>query len=670
MFAVDTVGRVSSWGLCAARITGYDPAEIVGQPLSILYDLKSVPTGQAASDLADVRRVGFLESEGWRVRKDGQVIRADTVLTAMRDHDGSLTGFVCILRDLTAVEAAEARKRVRAERLAMLSGTQQDLDTLGFDIAALLPRVASRVRGLTGADAVVLELREGSGDRARAHVGDEPLDVVLSEILAPQGGSTSGAKLRCLRYDGANRSSEILAEACNRRGIRSVMAIPLLHDRATIGWIAVLARSARAFDDDKASTLELLATLLGGPLTQAQAHETKRALVAERSRAQVAQREGEARFHAAMDASLDALFIAGAVRDGSGAIVDFTLQGANRRALELCATEASALVGHCLTSLPAVAQQLGSIAKLAAVVESRTPVEQERQSIDGTRRWWIEEQIVPLEDGVTVTLRDVTARVEADAEVRRAREVAEAASRAKSEFVARMSHELRTPLNSVIGFANVLRRNKRGALDGTELGYLQRVLAAATHLLALINSVLDISKVEAGRMTLEREVVDLGALTRSVLSLLDTQAQSDEVTLVVDVPEARVMAWTDGGKLRQVLLNVVGNALKFTPAGRVTVRLVAEPDSAGGDAIARYIEVRDTGIGIPADRLHAVFDAFEQGESFTSRRYGGTGLGLAISRALCEAMGFALEVESVLGEGTSFRINLLPTATSPVVAAA
>ena len=220
-----------------------------------------------------------------------------------------------------------------------------------------------------------------------------------------------------------------------------------------------------------------------------------------------------------------------------------------------------------------------------------------------------------------------------------------------------MSHELRTPLNSVIGFSNILLRNKRLALDDTEIAYLTRVNAAGTHLLALINDVLDIARIEAGRMTLETAPVDVVALARAVLTQLDAQSQATGIALSLEISDDAVVVDADAGKLHQVLLNVIGNAIKFTPSGSVTVRIVVDASENGAPA-RRRIEISDTGIGIPADRLTAVFEAFEQAESSTSRRYGGTGLGLSISRALCEAMGFRLEAESEFGAGATFRIEL------------
>jgi signal transduction histidine kinase len=264
-----------------------------------------------------------------------------------------------------------------------------------------------------------------------------------------------------------------------------------------------------------------------------------------------------------------------------------------------------------------------------------------------------------------VTVRDVTSRKETEAEASRARLAAEAANRAKTDFVARMSHELRTPLNSVIGFANILLKNRRGALDGAEVEYVQRIQGAGTHLLGLINDVLDIAKVEAGRMTLELTMVDVAALVQGILVQFDAQAAASGVDLRLEAPAQGAMLITDVGKLQQVLINLVGNALKFTRHGAVTVCIRDDSDEPllhDGTCSATSIEVHDTGIGIPPDRLEAIFEAFEQADSSTSRHYGGTGLGLSISRSLCDALGYGLDVASQVAGGSCFTISLVGSA--------
>ena len=229
---------------------------------------------------------------------------------------------------------------------------------------------------------------------------------------------------------------------------------------------------------------------------------------------------------------------------------------------------------------------------------------------------------------------------------------AEAASRAKSEFLANMSHELRTPLNSVIGFGNILLKNKVGNLRPEDLVFLDRILANGKHLLGLINEILDLTKIEARKVDLDLAPVALDQLVTEVLASQEAAVRDRPVKLVADVPAKLAPIKTDPGRLKQVLLNLVGNALKFTEAGSVTVRLVAHPATR----CPVRLEVVDTGIGIPPERQAAVFEAFQQADSSTSRKYGGTGLGLTISRALCELLHCRLELRSEPGVGSTFAI--------------
>jgi len=236
----------------------------------------------------------------------------------------------------------------------------------------------------------------------------------------------------------------------------------------------------------------------------------------------------------------------------------------------------------------------------------------------------------------------------------RARDAAEAASRAKSNFLSRMSHELRTPLNSVIGFARVLRRNGAGKFATDDLTYLDRIQANGEHLLKLVNDLLDVAKIEAGRVTIERGTVRLDALVREIVEQLEGQPRATGVALRAEVPSAPVVVETDARLLRQVLINLAGNALRFTHQGHVVLSLVVDP----GTQRPQRIDVSDTGIGIPADRQRAIFEPFEQADSTTSRAYGGTGLGLSIARSLCEALGYTLTLASTPGEGSTFSVYL------------
>ncbi|MFO0863425.1 MAG: ATP-binding protein [Gemmataceae bacterium] len=257
---------------------------------------------------------------------------------------------------------------------------------------------------------------------------------------------------------------------------------------------------------------------------------------------------------------------------------------------------------------------------------------------------------------------DIDDRKRAEEELRRARDAAASANRIKSEFLANMSHELRTPLNSVIGFANILLKNKAGNLRPQDLDYLQRIRNNGQHLLGLINQVLDLSKVEAGRMEAEVASVDLTHLIRETLGELTGQAAAKNILLQGDVPIGLPPLETDAEKLKQVVINLVGNALKFTEKGSVSVRVRMDPDHPE----STLIEVADTGIGIPEDKLETIFEAFRQAETSTARKFGGTGLGLTISRAICRLLGGDLTVSSTFGEGTTFQVRLPERLATPI----
>jgi PAS domain S-box-containing protein len=293
------------------------------------------------------------------------------------------------------------------------------------------------------------------------------------------------------------------------------------------------------------------------------------------------------------------------------------------------------------------------------IMETRQPVsdllEQFTRGRDGVTVW-VRTSKVPLIDahgdvwGVLGTYQDVTSFKVTEAELIKARNAAEAASKAKSEFLATMSHEIRTPLNGVIGFTDLL-------LD-SELNGEQRHLAATIRdsgksLLTIVDDILDFSRIEAGRVAVERSRFDAKQVVRDVLTLLRPRAAEKMIEFDVHWPPAvssNIIA--DPGRLRQVLLNLAANAIKFTEAGRVMIRAYGD---AGG---MLRIEVEDTGIGITPEQLSRLFTKFTQADSSTTRKYGGTGLGLAISKQLVELMGGQIGAHSRPGSGSTFWFTL------------
>ncbi len=276
---------------------------------------------------------------------------------------------------------------------------------------------------------------------------------------------------------------------------------------------------------------------------------------------------------------------------------------------------------------------------------------------DGGWRWFLWSAGPSPEDQVFYAVgHDITDRKAAD-ELLKAKTAAEEANRAKSRFLANVSHELRTPLNSVIGFANVLRKNKEGRLGDQDLTYTEKIRDNGSRLLAMIDKILDLSRIEAGRVDVSTRSVSVGALVRDVLDLLELPARSRGVELAAEIPDGLSPLETDPVKLRQVLLHVIDHALKGSRPGRILVRV-----GAGGDGgRPATIEVIHPGAHIPRDAPGSMFDLFHTPSTDGAPGLG-PGLELTLSRALCHLLGCRIDARDVPEEGTVYRIELEPGA--------
>jgi PAS domain S-box-containing protein len=307
----------------------------------------------------------------------------------------------------------------------------------------------------------------------------------------------------------------------------------------------------------------------------------------------------------------------------------------------------------------------------AQAMASAAPIGyEERSFVEG--RWQTVDIVkVPMRDeagactGVLGIARDITARKEAEAALIAAKEAAEAGERAKAEFLANMSHEIRTPMNAVIGMSDLLLDSP---LTAQQREFAETIRTSGDALLSLINDILDFSRIESGHLVLENVPLDVSAWVESALELSGATAAAKGLEMVCwvedDVPPALL---GDPARLRQVLVNLVSNAVKFTREGEVMVTVSRRAGEGGAPLL--HAAVRDTGIGIPADRMGRLFQVFSQVDASTTREYGGTGLGLAICRRLVTMMGGRIWVESVVGQGSTFQFEL-PLHEAPAVPAA
>ncbi len=368
------------------------------------------------------------------------------------------------------------------------------------------------------------------------------------------------------------------------------------------------------------------------------------AMVRSREARRLGQRlaQGEARIRAVIELAADGIITV----DGRGAIV-----GVNRAAADLFELVPAEMLGQPLIKL---VPGIGRFLREPPVVPTRLEARRRKEELFpvGVSVAWLDQD---QDSGAVVVMRDATLDVRTEEAMRAARDVALRAAESKSDFVASMSHELRTPLNAIIGYGEMLREEVADDGKAEWVLDIDRLLVSSRHLVALIGDILDLSKIEAGRLDMSLASVDVAEIVTEVAASAEPLAARQNNTFTLDLaPELRSII-ADRTRIRQILLNLLSNAAKYTKDG--SIRLAVRRERREGDAWLVFT-VEDTGVGISEKALGRLFRAFERGDHETRRNHAGTGLGLTISQRLCEHMGGSIAVTSEVGRGSTFTVAL------------
>jgi signal transduction histidine kinase/DNA-binding response OmpR family regulator len=588
---------------------------------------------------------------------------ADKVLQAADAYaDALLEGFIAGRDAIVLREQEQIRKALQtvASRYALQLATAAEVSRTAssiLDPAELLPQAVNLIRDRFNYYYVGLFLLDESREYAvlRAGTGEAGRQMIeMGHKLQVGGTSMVGW---CTAHGKARIALDVGREAMRfdnplLRETRSEMALPLISRGRVIGAMTIQSAQSAAFSEDDTGGLQTMADQVANAIENARLFQQTEESLKEISRLHqsylrqewqeyLADEEAQAR--AGYVYERGTLKPAGDVRMPE---ISLAVQRGKTVAL-------SRLAGALQESRAEVDVALQAPSVQAALAVPLTLRGQVIGALDlyetDQPRQWSQDDIA-LVEGVADQVALAIENARAYAELQKTAEQLKEVDRLKSQFLANMSHELRTPLNSIIGFSRVILKGIDGPLTDMQRTDLQAVYDGGQHLLGLINDILDISKIEAGRMELAFENVDLAGIIKGVMSTAIALVKDKSIELQQSVPPDLPTVRGDGRRMRQVLLNLVANATKFTEEGFIRVEAEAHSTEV-------IISVADSGIGIPPDKLEAIFEPFTQADASTTRRVGGTGLGLSISKRLTEIHGGRIWVESTLDVGTTFYVT-------------
>jgi PAS domain S-box-containing protein len=629
--ATDAKGVIQIFNVGAERMLGYTAAEVmnkitpadISDPQELIARAKALSVELATSITPGFEALVFKASRGIEdiyeltyIRKDGSRFPAVVSVTALRDVQDAIIGYLLIGTDNTARKRAE-EALLKAGALQSAIFNSANFSSIATDAKGVIQIFnvgAERMLGYTAAEVMNKITPADISDPLELIARAKALSVELATSITPgfdalvfkaSRGIEDIYELTYIRKDGSR--------------LPAVVSVTALRDAqdAIIGYL-----------------------LIG-------TDNTARKLV-EADQKKLDQRLRDQQFYtrSLIESNVDALM----TTDPSGIITDV-----NKEMEALTGCTRDELIGAPFKDYFTDPERAEAGIKLVLSEKKVTDYELTARARDG-KQTVVSYNATTFYDrgrrlqGVFAAARDVTERKRVEVELQQAKAAAESASRTKSDFLASMSHEIRTPMNAIMGIADLLAKT---ALSPEQDKYVQIFRRAGDNLLNLINDILDLSKVEASQLELERTGFSLNDHLEKVTEMVAARAHEKGLTLVCEIePTVPTDLVGDPTRLQQVLLNLLGNAIKFTQSGEVSLRVARDADSSIPTALR--FTVSDTGIGIPAEKLGRVFERFTQADSSTTRRFGGSGLGLTISKRLVELMGGRIWVKSEAGKGSMF----------------
>ncbi len=649
--AFDDDGYIIFWNRECEHVTGYLAEDVIGNP-GVMELFYPDPTYRArVSAECDLLGNDMRNCEVEMVAQDGSI---KTVAWSSIPGHFPLPGWAAWGVGIDVTERKRAEQTLLIQRdVAFALSTASDLD----EALDTFLRCIVRLEGVDCGGIYFVDTSSGDLNLV-AHTGFSEEHIERLAHYHACSPVTHTVMKGELMYRCGSEALPVVEEERRQQGLRAIISIPVIHEGQVLAALNLASHTCYDIPDSSRTAIESIAAQLGGIIV--------------RVRMEHALRESEQKFRSIVEQTSDGIHLT----DERGTIIEW-----NHGSEQITGIQRSEALGNM--SWDVIYSLMPSAKKNPALYENykasiqdflktghapwaKQLMDHELQRADGTRRY-VQQVGFPIKTDngfmMCATMRDVTERRRMEEALQRALQEAKAATRAKSEFLANMSHEIRTPLNGIIGMTTLLLDTD---LSAEQHEFVETIRISSEALLVIINDILDLSKIEAGRLELESQPFELKTCIEEAIDLLAHESAQKNLAVSYTMQQGTPHTLIgDVTRLRQILVNLIANAIKFTDVGHIVVSVSSEtvsPVSSETQKLPLHriqIAVRDTGIGIPDEAIGSLFRPFTQVDSSSKRKYGGTGLGLAISKRLSELMGGTMWVESVQGKGSTFTFAII-----------